>query len=86
MWTYKKVQGNQVERPLEVDTESTPNHVYLRKNIKQVVVDNVPHWEYDECMVTKEQYEKYMSDLSSPILTTIMQAITEMQLQLDMMS
>ena len=33
---YVLVNGTQTERPLEVDTVSSPSTVYLRKNIQKV--------------------------------------------------
>ena len=67
---WKEHEGYQEERPLEVDTESSPTTVYLRKNIEEV--PNVDpeggetegtHWRYDEAELTPEEYREYSVDV-----------------------
>ena len=64
---YVLVNGTQTERPLEVDTKSSPTTVYLRRNIKKVQqiglegdVNYQPeHWRYEECAMTIGEYFNY---------------------------
>ena len=55
MKDWKTVTGTQQERPEEVDRESSPTTVYLRKNIRQVEQkeaedsgETVSVWQYEE--------------------------------------
>lgn len=62
--TWKKVTGCQPQKPLEVDTVSSPTTVYLRKNINQTEISSEEGsgrmWEYEEAQLTKEEYEEYL--------------------------
>ena len=58
---YETVTGSQAEKPTELDTTSSVNFVYYRKNIKQIEQtdehgNSVKLWQYDEAKVTKQQY------------------------------
>lgn len=67
MTNYESVQGFQAEIPKEIDTDSSPNVVYQRKNIKRVSAsgiedeeDYIPkHWEYEERTMSNYEYEQY---------------------------
>jgi hypothetical protein len=82
---YKLVEGYQTEKPLAVDLTSSQYGVYLRKDIR--LVNNAEgegqHWKYQECFLTTLAYQEYMNEKESVTLTTIMQTLTDMQLQLD---
>ena len=60
---WKHVQGTQSDRPLEVDRESSPSCVYLRKNIVRATREDgqgaVDFWEYDEAVLTPVEYAEY---------------------------
>ena len=61
---WKHVQGTQSDRPLETDTTSSPNCVYLRKDITRIVREDtdgnaVEMWDYDEAQLTPEEYAEY---------------------------
>lgn len=64
---YVLVSGTQAEKPKEVDTESSPTTVYLRRNIKKVqqigIEEDVnyqpEHWQYEECAMTTGEYFNY---------------------------
>lgn len=64
---YVLVDGTQEEKPLEVDTESSPTTVYLRRNIKRVPQVGLEgdanyqpeHWQYEECSMTTGEYFNY---------------------------
>lgn len=57
-------------KPAEIDETSSPNVTYIRKNIKEVTndsadntmsVDNTAtYYEYDEAVLTKEEYQLYL--------------------------
>lgn len=82
---YKLVEGYQETKPLAVDLTSSTSGVYLRKDIR--LVNNTEgegqHWKYQECFLTTLEYQEYMNEKESVTLTTIMQTLTDMQLQLD---
>ena len=64
---YVLVNGTQEEKPLEVDTVSSPSTVYLRKNIKGIEAVGNPedenyvpkHWQYEERAMTTGEYFNY---------------------------
>lgn len=65
MLNYKKVQS--AEQPNELDTISSQTTVYLRKNIiaKTTTDENgetLTYYEYDECKLTKAEYQAYLID------------------------
>lgn len=60
---WKTRQGTQSKRPEVLDLDSSPSTVYLRKNIAQTTVKGadgtrVKVWQYDECQLTREDYER----------------------------
>lgn len=89
---YIKVESSQVEEPKEIDMTSSPHIVYLRKNIKKVVRTNndidedsqIELWEYEECQMTKNEYEEMQNALETPAMQTIMQAIASLELTVEM--
>ena len=67
---YQTVQG--IERPLEIDIESSPSGVYIRRNIKEVEKENqtadgeveiLKLFEYQEAFLTKSEYEQASKNL-----------------------
>lgn len=48
-------------KPLEIDTDSSKFVTYVRKNFKLIPSeeDRPEHWEYDEWVMSKEQYDVY---------------------------
>ena len=58
---YETVTGSQAEKPAELDTTSSVNFVYYRKNIKQIEQTDeqgsiVKLWQYDEAKVSRQEY------------------------------
>ena len=58
---YETVTGSQAEKPAELDTTSSVNFVYYRKNIKRIEQtdeqgNTVKLWQYDEAKVTRQEY------------------------------
>lgn len=89
---YKEVEGFQKEKPKTVDLTSSSTLVYLRRNI--VVVPTLDadgndlgttHWKYEEASLTPQEYEAYLADVQSPSMELIMQTLSDMQLQIDML-
>lgn len=89
---FKTVEGYQEERPLELDFVSSPGNVYMRRDITEV--PNVDqdgtetegtHWSYKEALLSVEEYQEYLAEIENPMLSTIMQTLTSIQLQLDEM-
>ncbi len=82
---YKRIEGYQTEKPLELDFVSSKGNVYLRKDITTVpnTEDGGTHWSYDEAFMSLEDYQEYLAEIENPMLSTIMQTLTSIQLQLD---
>ena len=65
MTDWKQVTGSQSEKPLEVDAVSSENTIYLRRNIKEVEIENevsgekVTMWQYEERQLTPQEYTLY---------------------------
>lgn len=62
--TWKTVRGSQPERPEAIDKTSSESVVYMRRNIHRVVVQQdsnppVVLWEYEEAVISQEEYAKY---------------------------
>ena len=78
MKDWKLVTGSQVTRPEQVDKDSSPTTVYLRRNIKEIttVTDEqgksvpVKQWEYEEKEMTLEEYEQMI------LMTTVVKENT----------
>lgn len=60
---FKKVFGTQETKPLSVDTIGSPGKVYVRKNIVRATrkygEDTVEGWEYDEALMSYEEFAIY---------------------------
>lgn len=90
--TFKTVEGYQEEKPKLVDLTSSKGNVYLRKNIVEVPnldaegneLDTV-HYKYDEAFLTLEEYEQYLEEIQSPSIQMLMQTLSDIQLQIDML-
>lgn len=72
---YYKSQGS---KPLEIDTESSNHTVYLRKNIVPIDEDS-GLYEYDECKLTREQYDEYQKELKNDIIAQQQAQIDELK-------
>lgn len=65
---YEKSRSN--IKPELIDTSSSQTSVYLRKNITQISIyddftDNeVSMYEYDEAVLSKEEYAEYLNELA----------------------
>ena len=74
------------EKPKELDITSSPETVYMRRNItQQPVIDEEGEetgkkWVYEECTQNKAEYEQQQAALTSPATTMIMQEIASLQL------
>ena len=81
---YKKAQST--EFPKTLDMTSAPGKVFIRRNITEIKKDEITYYEYEEAKLTVEEYEEYEAEISGPFITTIMQALSEVQLQIDELS
>lgn len=87
---WKKTEGD--NEPKELDVSSSPTSVYLRRNIQkkqktyEVGDASIPieYWEYEECVMSKEEYEQQQASLQSPATQTIMQSISDLELSITM--
>lgn len=79
-------EAESAEEPKELDLTSTPGKVYMRRNITSAENDDgVTMYNYEEALLTTEQYEEYMSGLQSPETIKVMQTLTELQCAVDML-
>lgn len=62
-------RAESTNKPLEVDTSISEGLVYIRKNIISVIKNEVEMFEYDEAILTNEEYKTYLllNNLSSNI-------------------
>lgn len=82
--SYKTVIGYQEEAPALVDRVSAPGKVYLRRNIIETTDKEGNHcYQYEELLITEEQYQEYTSN---PMIEIIMQTLTDIQTTLDEMA
>lgn len=62
---WKRVSNSNDIKPLEVDDTSSQTSVYIRRNFTFVEksgeedIEIPAHWEWDECILSKEQYAVY---------------------------
>ena len=68
---WKTVRGTQDKKPEQL--EYAGDYVFLRKNIHSVSetdptdeTKNFTGWEYDEILLTKEQYNDYVKIVGNP--------------------
>ncbi len=57
MKRYTDVHGSQMERPPEIDTQSSPTTVYVRKNIRR----EGEFWVYDETQYSPQEFIQLQS-------------------------
>ena len=78
---YKTVRGSQQPRPEELALTSSPDKVYLRRNITTVTEDNadtgesVQLWQYDEAILTREEYAQYKAETENAGQQQIMEKL-----------
>lgn len=81
---WRTVRGTQPERPEAIDKTSSAAVVYMRKNIHRVEVtedesaEPILFWEYDEAILTPEQYEEYDREINGTALTITIQHINDL--------
>lgn len=80
---FRRVTGYQQEQPLEVDMISSPGNAYIRQNIeKSKDAEGNSCWEYDEALLTKEEFIEYEAEQENPMLSVIMEKQNELQLMI----
>lgn len=57
MKRYTDVHGSQMERPPEIDTQSSPTTVYVRENIRR----EGEFWVYDETQYSPQEFIQLQS-------------------------
>ncbi len=74
-------RSESTEYPVELDTGSSPNTIYVRRNIREVEhesgKDTVLFYEYDEAEMTPAEFTIYASQINSENILAIMEALTE---------
>ena len=90
MTNWYKAQA--MEAPTEYDTTSSPTTVYQRKEIKQVIVPAMDGekeqtaYEYMERQMTQGEYSQLQAELESPTTKMIMQELSAIQLQQELIT
>lgn len=79
---YQNVDGYQATQPSALDKTTSPDFVYLRKNITAVpnAETEGTHWNYDEARLTLDEYAEYLAELENPAQKEIMQKQNEIEL------
>ena len=54
---WKNVESKQP--PELVDATSCPGKVYVRKDVKEITHDEESYYEYQEALMTQEEYQSY---------------------------
>lgn len=75
MKRYTDVHGSQMERPPEIDTQSSPTTVYVRENIRR----EGEFWVYDETQYSPQEFIQLQSQeikLLQQIAGKMIQAVT----------
>ncbi|MBR2677581.1 MAG: hypothetical protein IKE28_11815 [Solobacterium sp.] len=75
-------KSESTEYPAELDTGSSPNTIYVRRNIIEVErtgdgEEPVSFYEYDEAKMTPAEFTIYASQINSENILAIMEALTE---------
>lgn len=77
---WKTVRGTQTVKPATEDKTSSPSVVYLRKDIRKVLIEQNDQayyaWEYEEAVLTLEEYAEY-EELVAQVATPAMQTLQE---------
>lgn len=78
---WKEVVGNQEKKPALTDATSSPTTVYIRKNVKRVLItqpdgSSAYAWQYEEAALTLVEYAEY-EELVAQIETPAIQALRE---------
>lgn len=75
MKRYTDVHGSQMERPPEIDTQSSPTTVYVRENIRR----EGEFWVYDEMQYSPQEFIQLQSQeikLLQQVAGKMIQAVT----------
>lgn len=74
--TWKSVEST--VKPAEIDYESSPNTIYLHKNISSSEVDGVTYYTYEEAKLTPAEYTVYAASQNYENTIILMKAITDL--------
>lgn len=78
---YKTVRGSQQEKPPELDLTSSPDRVYLRRNVERITETDpmtgtaIPLWQYEEAVLTLEEYQVYKAETENAGQQQIMEKL-----------
>lgn len=68
--------------PLLIDCNSSPTTVFLRRNVKKVTreMDGMTYeaWEYEECKMSHNEYENYLTAMLMQSTAQIEDAVCEL--------
>ena len=82
MTDWRLVYGSQPDKPSELDTTSSSVVVYQRRNIERVTLTSegteYEVWQYEERVLSKEEYTTIRADLLEQELTATQLALVEL--------
>lgn len=74
-------KAESTEYPSELDTNTSPGTIYVRRNIREVERETesgtVLFYEYDEAKMTQTEFTVYTAQINSENILAIMEALTE---------
>ena len=75
-------------KPELLDSTSSKKYVYIRQNIVEMQRtddsgENYTYYEYEECKLTKEEYEQYLSEMGS---TETLQSVEDLKAENQMLT
>lgn len=90
MTDWHEVHDSRLERPAKRDTSSSRTTVYERRNIRQETradpmgedAAEVTEWVYEQREYTREEWDA----MNSPAMQTVMQAISDVELSVALLS
>ena len=79
---WRTVTGSQEQRPDVIDQTSSSKYVYLRRNIQRITRieesgNPVTLWQYDEAVITHEEYAPYDTFVVALVQSEIDNLVTE---------
>lgn len=80
---WKQVTGCQQEQPKAVDTVSSPDTVYLRRNIKSCKIKmgdaTIDGYTYEEAQLTIDEYEEYKASMDNPAVQEVIEKVATLE-------
>lgn len=76
--TFNWIKVTSDTYPEEIDYTSSPTTIYLHRNIKEVDVEGVATYEYEEAKLTPAEFAIYSAAKANNAQLTIMEALADL--------